>query len=69
MVSRVELFRAGTWDAKKHNVAHIVRKRHGTRVTTYCGLRYDEKDGIPTDYRTRMCPRCSRYKDKQDIGA
>ena len=69
MVNRVELFRASTWDAKKRNVAHIVRERHGTRVRTLCGLRYEESVGIPTDYKTRMCPRCSRYKDKQDIGA
>ena len=69
MVSRVELFRAGTPDARRRNITHIVREIHGMRVRTFCGLRYDEGDGIPTDYQTSVCLRCSRYKDSQDIGA
>lgn len=61
MAHRVDLARSAH---SNNNIAHIVRKRHGARATTYCGITVT--DTVGTDYQTVMCSKCMKAKDSVD---
>ena len=55
---------------QERNVVHII-KEEAEEIVTLCGSRFHfsrmmERDH---DYQSRLCTRCMRVKDKQDIGA